>query len=54
MDTFSRNHGFFLGLMLLGFGKYVDLSRILDSKGKGEEVRDSDSVDNDLTDQDES
>ena len=32
---------FFFGLMLLGSGKYIDLYRLLGSKGKGDEVRDS-------------
>lgn len=43
----------FLGFMLLGFGKYIDLHRFLGSKDKGEEVRDSASEDQGPTDQDE-
>lgn len=44
---------FFLGLMLLGAGKYVDLYRFLDSKRKSEEVLDSTSEDHGPTDQDQ-
>ena len=32
---------FFIGLMLLGAGKYVDLHRFLSSQSKGEEMRGS-------------
>ena len=42
---------FFLGLMSLVFGKYIDLYRFLGSKGKGEEVSESDLVDDGPTDQ---
>ena len=44
---------FLSGLMLLGFGKYIDLYRFLGSKGRGEEMRDSAPEDHDPTDQDE-
>ena len=43
---------FFIGLMLLGAGRYVDLYRLLGSKVKAEEVRDSDTVDSGQGDQD--
>ena len=44
---------FFLGLMFLGFGKYIDLYRFLGSKGKGEGVQDSASEGHVPTDQNE-
>ena len=44
---------FFLGLMLLAFGKYADLYRFLDSKSKGDEVQDSAPEDHHPTDQDD-
>ena len=42
---------FFIGLMLLGAGKYVDLHRFLGSKRKGEEARVSAPEDNGPADQ---
>ena len=44
---------FFFGLLLLAFGKYADLHRFLDSKVKGEQVRDSALAGHGLTDPDE-
>ena len=43
---------FFLGMMLLGAGKFVDLYRFLDSKAKGEEAPETVPEDNHLPDQD--
>ena len=44
---------FFLGLILLGFGKYTDLHRLIDSKGKGEEVQASAPVNDGPIDRDD-
>ena len=44
---------FFFGLMLLAFGKYADLHRFLDSKGKGDEVQNPAPEGYGPTDQDE-
>lgn len=44
---------FFLGLMLLGFGKYIDLYRFFGPKSTGEGARDSVPDDDRPTDQDE-